>query len=55
MSELCQYLEIAIEKGLEKLIISNPFSKSEEYKKIIIENNDKCWIHGNYSVNVKIE
>lgn len=23
--------------------------------KIIIENNDKCWIHGNYSVNVKIE
>ena len=49
MSELCQYLEIAIEKGLEKLIISNPFSKSEEYKKIIIENKGKTYQVAKYT------
>ena len=38
MNELQQYLEIVVEKELQKIILSNPFSKSEEYKKIIIEN-----------------
>ena len=41
MNELQQYLEIVLEKELQKLVFSNPFSKSEEYKKIIIENKGK--------------
>ena len=38
MSELKQYLETMLKAEIQKIIISNPFSKSEEYKKIIIEN-----------------
>ena len=38
MSELRQYLETMLKADVQKIIISNPFGKSEEYKKIIIEN-----------------
>ena len=37
MSELRQFLELMIKANVHKIIISNPFSKAEEYKKIVIE------------------
>ena len=41
MSELRQYVEAMLKKEIQKIIISNPFSKSEEYKKIVIERKEK--------------
>ena len=41
MSELRQYLETMLKAVPQKIIISNPFSKSEEYKKIVVEKKDK--------------
>lgn len=41
MSELKQFLELMLKSDIQKIIISNPFTKSEEYKKIIIENKGK--------------
>ena len=41
MSELQQYIQSMLKAEIQKLIISNPFSKSEEYKKIIVENKGK--------------
>ena len=32
MSELQQYLELMLKSNIKKIIISNPFTKSEEYK-----------------------
>lgn len=49
MSELRQYLEIVLEKELQKLIFSNPFRKAEEYKKIIIENKGKNYQIAKYT------
>ena len=37
MSELKQYFCMMVEAGVNKLIISNPSSKSGEYKKIVVE------------------
>ena len=65
MSELKQYLETMLKADIQKVIISNPFSKSEEYKKIIIENKgknyqiakytDKQVFHENIEANALLE
>ena len=49
MSELKQYLETMLKAEIQKIIISNPFSKSEEYKKIIIENKGKNYQVAKYT------
>lgn len=49
MSELRQYLETMLKAEPQKIIISNPFSKSEEYKKIIIENKGKNYQIAKYT------
>ena len=49
MSELSQYLETMLKADLQKIIISNPFSKSEEYKKIIIENKGNTYQISKYT------
>ena len=49
MSELKQYLETMLKAEIQKIIISNPFSKSEEYKKIIIENKGKTYQIAKYT------
>ena len=49
MSELRQYLENILKADVQKLILSNPFSKSEEYKKIIIENKGKTYQVAKYT------
>ena len=49
MNELQQYLDIIIEKDLQKIILSNPFRKSEEYKKIVIENKGKTYQIAKYT------
>lgn len=49
MSELRQYIEIMLKATLQKIIISNPFSKSEEYKKIIIESKEKGYQIAKYT------
>ena len=49
MSELRQYLETMLKADIQKIIISNPFSKSEEYKKIIIENKGKAYQVAKYT------
>lgn len=37
MDELWQYLSLMIQADVEKIIVSNPCTKTEEYKKIVIE------------------
>lgn len=49
MSELRQYLETMLKVEMQKIIISNPFSKAEEYKKIIIENKGKIYQVAKYT------
>ena len=49
MSELRQYIELMLKADIQKIIISNPFSKSEEYKKIIIENRGKGYHVSKYT------
>ena len=49
MSELRQYLETMQKADVQKIIISNPFSKAEEYKKIIIENKGKTYQVAKYT------
>ena len=49
MNELQQYLELMLKSDIQKIIISNPFSKSEEYKKIIIENKGKNYQIAKYT------
>ena len=49
MTELKQYLETMLKAEIQKIIISNPFSKSEEYKKIIIENKGKNYQIAKYT------
>ena len=40
MTELHQYLELMLKSDIMKIIISNPLSKSEEFKKIVIEKKE---------------
>lgn len=49
MSELQQYLELMLKAHIQKIIISNPLSKSEEYKKIVIENKGKTYQIAKYT------
>ena len=49
MTELRQYLETMLKAEIQKIIISNPFSKSEEYKKIIIESKGKTYQVAKYT------
>lgn len=49
MSELRQYMESMLKATPHKIILSNPFSKSEEYKKIIIENKAKNYQIAKYT------
>ena len=49
MSELKQYLETMLKADIQKVIISNPFSKSEEHKKIVIENKGKNYQIAKYT------
>lgn len=45
MNELQQYLSIILEADFNKIIISNPAAKSEEYQKLVIERKkDFCQI-----------
>ena len=37
MNELQQYISIILEADFNKIIISNPANKSEEYQKLVIE------------------
>ena len=49
MNELQQYLELILRAGITKMIISNPATKSEEYKKITIENKGKTYQVAKYT------
>ena len=49
MTELQQYIQSMLKANPQKIIISNPFSKSEEYKKIIIENKGKNYQVAKYT------
>ena len=49
MSELRQYIEMMLKVELQKIIISNPFSKTEEYKKIVVENKGKTYQIAKYT------
>lgn len=49
MTELHQYLEIMLKAKIQKIIISNPANKSEEYKKIVIENKGKNYQIAKYT------
>ncbi|MBE5939587.1 MAG: SAM-dependent methyltransferase [Lachnospiraceae bacterium] len=43
MKELQQYIELMIKADVQKIIISNPVSKTETYKKIVVENKGKTY------------
>ena len=49
MNELQQYLELIVKSDIQKLIISNPLSKSEQYKKIVIENKGRTYQIAKYT------
>ncbi len=49
MTELNQYIETMLKAAPQKIIISNPFSKSEEYKKIIIDSKGKGYQIAKYT------
>lgn len=49
MSELQQYVQSMLNADMQKIIISNPLSKSEEYKKVIIENKGKTYQIAKYT------
>ena len=49
MNELQQYLELMLKTNIKKIIISNPATKSEEYKKIIVENKGKTYQISKYT------
>ena len=49
MTELKQYIELMLKSDIVKIIISNPISKSEEYKKIVIEKKDKNYQIAKYT------
>ncbi len=49
MSEIHQYLELMLKSDIQKIIISNPLSKSEEYKKIVIDNKGQTYQIAKYT------
>ena len=49
MTELRQYTELMLKSDIQKIIISNPLSKSEEYKKIVIEKKDRNYQISKYT------
>ncbi len=49
MNELKQFLELMLKSDIQKVVISNPLTKSEEYKKIIIENKGKNYQIAKYT------
>lgn len=49
MSELRQYMELMLKTEIQKIIISNPLSKTEEYKKIVIEKKEKTYQIAKYT------
>jgi len=49
MNELRQYMELMLKTEIQKIIISNPLSKSEEYKKIVIEKKEKNYQIAKYT------
>ena len=49
MTELQQYMQSMLRNDIQKIIISNPLSKSEEYKKIIVENKGKNYQIAKYT------
>lgn len=49
MSELKQYIDLMLNTDILKIIISNPLSKSEEYKKIVIEKKEKNYQIAKYT------
>jgi len=49
MSELRQYVDAMLKADIQKMIISNPISKSEEYKKIVIERKEKTFQIAKYT------
>lgn len=49
MTELQQYIQTMLKADVKKIIISNPFSKSEEYKKIIVERKEKNYQIAKYT------
>ena len=49
MTELQQYIQSMLKAKPQKIIVSNPFSKSAEYKKIIIENKGKIYQIAKYT------
>ncbi len=49
MRELQLYVDLILKSDMQKIIISNPISKSEEYKKIVIENKGKTYQIAKYT------
>lgn len=49
MTELQQYMQSMLNADMQKIIISNPINKSEEYKKIIIEYKGKTYQIAKYT------
>lgn len=49
MNDLKQYIDSMLRADIQKLIISNPISKSEEYKRIVIENKGKTYQIAKYT------
>lgn len=49
MNELQYYLELMLKSEIKKIIISNPATKAEEYKKIIIEHKGKSYQISKYT------
>lgn len=49
MTELQQYLDLILKSNIQKLILSNPTTKSEDYKKIVIENKGKSYQISKYT------
>ena len=39
MNELEQYIKMMIDAGVTKIIISNPTHSSNEFKKLVVEQN----------------
>ena len=49
MNDLKQYIDFMLKADIHKIIISNPLSKSEEYKKIVIEKKNKNYQISKYT------
>lgn len=49
MTELQQYLELILKSNIQKIIISNPATKSEGYKRIVIEQKSNAYQISKYT------